>query len=162
MNVQNKDNECFKWAVLSALHPVDKNTERLVNYKQYEEELDFTGIPFPVRIDDIPKFEKLNDLAICVYVVSENGKQVNPLVYTQRRDMDPINLLLIEGEEKFHYAWIKNYDRLLTHDFTNTKVFCPYCCYGFRKDRHGIENLRKHKLNCEMYGPQRTELPKDK
>ena len=75
--------------------------------------------------------------------------------------MEPINLLLIEGDEKFHYAWIKSYDRLLTHDFKNTKVFCPYCCYGFRKDRNGLENLRKHKLNCEAYGPQRTELPKE-
>ena len=54
-------------------------------------------------LDDIQKFEKLNNLAICVYTIAEDGKQVYPLVYTKRRDMDPINLLLIEGEEKFHY-----------------------------------------------------------
>ena len=68
---------------------------------------------------------------------------------------------LIEGDEKFHYAWIKNYDRLLTHDHKHPKVFCRYCCYGFQKNRNGLENLRKHELNCEPYGPQRTELPKD-
>ena len=76
-------------------------------------------------------------------------------------NIDPINLLLIEGDEKFHYTWIKNYDRLLSHDPKNPKVFCPYCCYGFTTNRNGIENLRKHKLNCVAYGPQRTELSKE-
>ena len=65
--------------------------------------------------------------------------------------MDPTNLLLIEGDEKSHYTWIKNYDRLLSYG-TDRKVFCPYCCYGFRKNRNGKENLRKHKLNCAAYG----------
>ena len=83
-----------------------------------------------------------------MYTVKENGKQVYPLLYTKRWDMDPINLLLIEGDEKSPYTWIKNYDRLLSYDASNTKLFCPYCCYGFRKDRNGKENLRKNKLNC--------------
>ena len=81
--------------------------------------------------------------------------------YTKKRDQDPINLLLIEGDEKYHYAWIKNYDRLLSYDNSHPKVFCPYCCYGFDKSRNGIENLRKHKEHCEEYGPQRTEMPKE-
>ena len=68
------------------------------------------------------------------------------ILYTKRRDIDPINLLLIEGDEKFHYTWIKNYDRLLSYDPNHPKVFCPYCCYGFTTNRNGKENLRKHKL----------------
>ena len=40
--------------------------------------------------------------------------------------MDPTNLLLIEGDEKSHYTWIKNYNRLLSYDLSNQKVFCPY------------------------------------
>ena len=144
VNVQNKDNQCFKWAVLSALHPLAKHANRVFHYKKFEHELDFTGISFPVKLDDIPKFEKQNGLAISVYTVKQDGKQVYPILFTKRRDMDPINLLLIEGDEKSHYTWIKNYDRLLSYDYKNTKVFCPYCCYGFRKNRNGIENLRKH------------------
>ena len=61
VNVQNKDNQCFKWAVLAALHPLEENAKRVSNYKQYEDELDFTGISFPVLLDDIPKFEKQNN-----------------------------------------------------------------------------------------------------
>ena len=133
VNVQNKDNQCFKWAVLSALHPLAKHANRVFHYKKFEHELDFTGISFPVKLDDIPKFEKQNNLAISVYTVKQGGKQVCPLYITKRREMDPINLLLIEGDEKFPYAWTKNYDRFLSYDTSNQKVFCPYYCYGFCK-----------------------------
>ena len=36
VNVQNHDQECFKWSVLSAIHPVPKNTERLSNYSKID------------------------------------------------------------------------------------------------------------------------------
>ena len=120
----------------------------MVNYKKFDNELDFTGISFPVMLDDIPKFEKQNDLAISVYTIAEHGKQVYPILYTKRHDIDSINLLLIEGDEKFHYTWIKNFDRLLSYDPKNQNVLCPYCCYGFTTNWNGIENLRIHKLNC--------------
>jgi hypothetical protein len=161
INPQNKDNECFKWALLAALHPAKQDAERVSKYEEFKDELDFTGIPFPVILDDIPKIERLNNLAISVYTILEDGNQVYPLVYTKRRDMDPINVLLIEGDEKYHYAWIKNYDRLLSYDNHHGKVFCPHCCYGFDKRGNGKENLRKHKVICEAYGPQRTTLPKE-
>src|ERR1044072_6751029 len=35
VNPQNKDNECFRWAILSALHPVSQNAERISQYQQY-------------------------------------------------------------------------------------------------------------------------------
>ena len=97
---------------------------------------------------------------------------------TKRRDIDPINLLLIEedfekGEEisnsevKYHFAWIKNLNRLLARtrkDGENkytTKVFCPYCCYGFRKKNNGERNFAKNKFSCRPNDPQRTAyLPK--
>ena len=34
INVVNEDNQCFKWAVLSALHPVEENAHRVLNYKK--------------------------------------------------------------------------------------------------------------------------------
>ena len=47
VNVQNKDEQCFKWAVLSAVFPVEKKTERLSNYTSHEQALDWTGLTFP-------------------------------------------------------------------------------------------------------------------
>ena len=90
-----------------------------------------------------------------------------PLYMTKRRDQDPINLLLIEGKTHCHFAWIKDFNKLLATARTgdnkyNPKVFCPYCCYGFHTNRNGKRNLAEHKVYCRPHGAQRTKyLPKD-
>lgn len=40
INVQNEDNRCFLWSILSALHPADKNSYRVCKYKKWENEFD--------------------------------------------------------------------------------------------------------------------------
>ena len=60
---------CFKWAVLSALHSVNQNAERREKYEEFQDELVFTDISFPVNLDDIPKFERLNNIPISVYTI---------------------------------------------------------------------------------------------
>ena len=62
INVKNNDNECFKWALLSALYPAGKNAERVGKYKDIEHDLIFNK--FPVPISDIQKFENLNDISL--------------------------------------------------------------------------------------------------
>ena len=58
--IKNEDQECFKWSVLAALHPATHHAERISHYQPFKEELNFTGIDFPVTIDQVSKFEKLN------------------------------------------------------------------------------------------------------
>src|SRR5437773_8842869 len=62
VNPQNKDNECFRWAILSALHPVSQNAERISKYQQYYDTLNFKDIEFPVQADEIvlQRFERQN------------------------------------------------------------------------------------------------------
>ena len=48
VNVKNDDHECFKWSVLAALHPAEYHAERLIHYKPFKDELNFTGIEFPM------------------------------------------------------------------------------------------------------------------
>ena len=36
VNVQNNDEKCFVWSVLSALYPAARNSERLSKYKNHE------------------------------------------------------------------------------------------------------------------------------
>ena len=74
INIKNNDNECFKWSILAHLHPVEKNPQRVSNYKQYKDELNFDGINFPVKLSDIPKFEKLNKMSI--NVLASRGKEI--------------------------------------------------------------------------------------
>ncbi|GBC38838.2 uncharacterized protein LOC114539626 [Rhizophagus irregularis DAOM 181602=DAOM 197198] len=35
VNPANDDDKCFQWAILAALHPVEKNAERISKYKEY-------------------------------------------------------------------------------------------------------------------------------
>ena len=49
VNVKNGDQQCFKWAVLSALFPVGKDANRSSKYTALEGELDWSGLSFPCR-----------------------------------------------------------------------------------------------------------------
>ena len=63
INVKNKDDRCFEYAILSAQHnkEVDqKQTNSPSQYKDYLNKLNFTSIEFPVSLKDIDKFEKNN------------------------------------------------------------------------------------------------------
>ncbi|GFX51680.1 uncharacterized protein TNCV_5013831 [Trichonephila clavipes] len=70
INVKNlDDNKCFMWAILSALHPADDHVERISKYKPYENELNFEGIEFAVKMEDrvFKRFGKLNNVSVNIY-----------------------------------------------------------------------------------------------
>ena len=120
INVRNNDKQSFKWAILSALHPVKKDGQRMSKYKKFEHELNFSGISFPVQPLQIPQFEKQNDISIDVYTLcddNDDDQKISPLHKAIRRKVKHIDLLLIQTANIFHYVWIKNLSRLLK-DFT--------------------------------------------
>ena len=46
VNIQNNDNECFKWCVTAALYPVETHKERVSKYKENSKLLNFDNITF--------------------------------------------------------------------------------------------------------------------
>ena len=105
-----------------------------------------------MKIDDIPKFETANNLSISVYTMAQDGVIVYPLYMSKKRSLNPINLLLIEGEDNNHYTYIKDYNRLLRHSNDHhTKAFCPYCCYGFCTECNGKTNLAENRVHCRPH-----------
>ena len=54
----NKDDKCFLWCILAALHPAKQNVCRVSNYTQYEHELNMNGITYPVAVKQVLKLEK--------------------------------------------------------------------------------------------------------
>jgi len=62
INVKNRDNRCFEWAILSALYPVahGQHPDRLASYQAHRGGLDFAGIGFPVKVTNVTKFERQN------------------------------------------------------------------------------------------------------
>lgn len=73
INVQSSGNQCFMWSVLAALHPQKVHAERVEKYWNFRNELNFTDIEFPVDLENIETFERLNNIGITVFGW-ENGK----------------------------------------------------------------------------------------
>ena len=91
--------------------------------------------------------------------MKKTGTLITPLRITQRQVKleDYINLLLIEGDDYCHYAWIKSLDRLLSYGDDNTRKFCPFCLQGFNIKYK--KTLEEHLPLCREYGGQKTILP---
>ncbi|KAJ8969742.1 hypothetical protein NQ317_009576 [Molorchus minor] len=58
INIKNKDEACFGWSIVSALYPVDANSDRTSSYPHYAAVLNVDGIEFPMTLPQIAKFEK--------------------------------------------------------------------------------------------------------
>ena len=128
INVKNEDNKCLKWALLSALHPAKDHPHRVNKYMHFKE-LRFTDVDFPVPLSQMPKVERLNNLAINVFGYSQQAG-VHPLYLTNDLDHESINLLLLtevkDGKVFSHYCWIKDFDKLC-HDQTKHEHRLHYC-----------------------------------
>lgn len=104
INVKNNDNQCFKWAVLSALHPANDNCNRLSKYERFKNELNFDGIEFPVTLKDITIFEDQNpEISINVYIIQKEydintekyENMLLPIRLTKQLKKNHLHLLLI-------------------------------------------------------------------
>ena len=111
INPQSKDEECFKWATIAALHHkgIKNNPERISLLRPYENQHNWKGLDFPVSIKKIDKSEK-NNPGIVVNVLFSNKKNT----YTSRRSernvkcKKQIDLLMIVDGENRHYTAIKS------------------------------------------------------
>ena len=157
INMKNDDDQCFKWSVVRALNPVEKNSERITNeLKDQSERLDWSGLKFPVKLDQIVIFEKLNP-QISINVFGFEG-DVYPLRLSKSKSEQTINLLLISDGEKQHYCLIKSLSRLLSsqmskHDHANS--FCLNCLNHFPNG----EKLKIHEEYCLKNQAIRIEMP---
>lgn len=163
LNIQNDDNYCFLWCVLAHIHPVEsKNHPNRVNkYAPYFNELNIKGLEFPMNIDNISKFEKMNNVSINVYY-SDKKNNILPLRITKDISREPINLFYWSDKEgNTHYGLIKNFSRLVSSQIDNKKNekhVCYRCLCSFNSD----ERLKKHvKDACVNFDPAKLEFPKE-
>lgn len=150
VNVQNTDNQCFKWAILSALHPQLRNPQRVSNYLQYADTLDFTGIEFPVQCEDrvYKRFEANNNIALFIY--KYDNKKITPAYISKLRGPH-VKLLLVEDEKTYgqltsHYVWIKKWSALMNDQTKNEHK--PYVCHLCFQKCCSEDDLNKHLVYC--------------
>lgn len=160
VNVQNNDDACFAWAVVSALFPCARNTNRVSSYPHYSTVLNVKDIEFPIRREDIKKFEKLNNISVNVYILDDKYKCVPNRLTKDKKDRH-VNLLLIQDREKSHYVWIKDLSRLVSKQLTtysHKKFFCDRCLHYFYSD----EKLRVHQQMCANLNECKISFPEEK
>ena len=126
VNVQNNNQECFKFSILAALHYQDIkfNSERPSKYTKWLNDLNIDGIDFPVDLKDIDKFENQNSYRI--NVLGYENKEIYPLRISNKlsegvaksSDELTINLLLINDKNEE----IKNSDEKLSETLRSSRT----------------------------------------
>lgn len=177
VNLKNTFNECFKWSVLSALHYDEvyaknrKKANDAVSYRQWRNELNFDGIDFPVKLNQLDKFMEQNShLAINVYYFDNDKKCVCPRFLASKPvGKRYIHLpLLSEAISSFghevrtdsHYCWIKNLSALVGSQMSkhqHKKFICDRCLSYFNLQT----KLDKHKVLCENINECAIEMPEE-
>lgn len=150
----------FLWSILAARHPVGKrdHPNRVAHYQRHENELNMEGIEYPVKINQVKKFERQNP-TISINVFGYEDNELFPLYITKEKKELHVNLLLYSQDAHRHYCLIRNLSRLLNsltrHD--GESYHCVYCLHGFIRQ----DLLEAHEPHCKHHGPQKIKLPNE-
>ena len=100
LNIVNlHDDECFKQCILAKLQNKETNANRINQYKEYEHELNFDGIEFPVPPSQLSKLEAQNShVSVNVYMLVKKSRKftVTPLFLTSGKNSTHTHLLLVK------------------------------------------------------------------
>ena len=169
INPCNEDQECFKWAVITASRweDIDSHPERISKLARFEADFDWSGIGFPVSVKDIKKFELKNRVLINLLAIED--KQI--YICSKEGNYERIiNLMLItESNRKqgpgtppgFSLVAIKSLSRLLSSQNTKYKgkeYLCMNCLQGFKEE----SSRNKHVGYCKDNESVRIEMPHKK
>ena len=148
INLQNRDDQCFRWCHIRHLNPLKIHPERITGEdRAYVKKLDYT----PVSLKVMDKIEKQNSINVNVFGYN-NGAY--PIRISKENFEDHLELLWIEGTvierekivEKSHFVLITDFNRLMT-SFTkhkDKKHFCMHCLHCCSSKRV----LDIHKEDC--------------
>ena len=157
INMKNNDNECFRWCHIRYLNPQEKDPQRIKKIdKEYINQLDYSNIEFPVKINQYNKIEKQNEININVFGYENN--QPYPIYISKEKYEKHLELLLITEDENKHYVLIKDFNRFMFNQtkHEHRKHFCMYCLQCFSSE----EVLKNHKDNCiQLNGEQAIKMP---
>ncbi len=164
INMKNKDDQCFKWAVTRALNPVNKDSDRITKeLKNQAKKLNWDGITFPVKVKDIHIWEKNNDKLVNIFGYDEDTQKI----YIVRMSDGCFSTTLEENKDKFislflhddnHYCVVKSLGRLIGFQLSkkkNKKHFCLNCMNGFGTEKV----LKSHQEFCLNRRPQTEVFP---
>ena len=151
VNILNTtDNECFKWCITRAIHPIGKN-QNLITGKLREQSkiFDWMGVNFPTSFDDISLFEKNNAISVKVLGSDEDRMEITHLRNGNGRHKLAVTLLLFEG----HFCLVRNVSRLVSPQSRDgISYFCDFCSFS----NSVKEKVLKHQESCtgDLFEPE--------
>ena len=156
INPQNDDKECFKWAIIAASE-IGNSTQCVSNLRKFTDHFDWSGLEFPVAINEIDVFERKNDVSVTVLALK--GPEVYIARKSERKSSKDVKLLLITNGKCRHYMAIKSLSRLLgsrNSKHAHKQYFCLNCLQGF----HSEISRDKHDEYCKGTEAVRIEMPR--
>ena len=114
-----EDNECFKYAITTALHhqEIGRNPQRISKLRPFINNYDWKDMEFPSHSKDWRKFEQNNKaIALNILFVTYNTKQIRAAYVSKHNDErdNQVNLLMITNNDKdWHYLAVKSISGLL-------------------------------------------------
>ena len=156
INIQNKDQECFRWCM--RCHQAGKiaHGERTTVLEKITDKYIY-NISYPTTFEDIDRFEIDNQVSVFVSYINDDDS-----IRTEKRGNpdyilnDVIYLLRVENDDNAHYIYIKHLERLFnTHvnsKATGTKL-CPLCEKNINEKEYNT-----HLSKCYKFGKEGTLL----
>lgn len=164
INLKNNNDQCFKWAVICALHKVGNNTAPKSSYEKFEENYDFSMLTCPVFVGDVHRFEKRNPgigVNIFSYVIRKGvvksriellPEYISNLNYV--KGVQIANLLLIENKKHSHFVTVKDVSKLIGERGCTKSIICYNCMCRFSKNNFNI-----HLEDCRKNDFQAVKMP---
>lgn len=176
VNVKNSDNMCFVWTMLAALHPAERDPNRVSKYKPYWDQYwqkipeDLRGVlEYQGMLDQsFAEMERIFRVQLYVYeMITEKQSPTcaedwgEPyLIYRPVNKTGPVVRMLKavkldeDGEPDSHFVLIKNVERFLSRHMPHTNkehfTMCEHCFRRISRD----PSAPKH--DCDQ--PFQTEI----
>lgn len=149
VNFNNKDEYCFKYAILSK--HVKKITS-IQSFTPYYDLYNWEGINWPIEVDEIKTFEKNNaDTSVNVFHIDNDGL-IKSYRIAKMEKADHFDLLLLNEGKISHFAYIRNFNRLIAPQIPSgmksmkKKIFiCKRCMLQHLSEK----SLKLHKCTTK-------------
>ncbi|KAE9521800.1 hypothetical protein AGLY_017801, partial [Aphis glycines] len=158
INVKNKDKYCFKYSILTKYDTRSNKSrfnQKYFDFLEKKSGLDFKCIDFPTQINQIKKFERLNNVSVNVYSLNNKGT-IFPLFINNKEEKNHFDLFLINNHKTSHYCYIKDFSRFIRSQKTKNcskLIICKRCFTTFgnkpcKSKLWGETGLTEHKKMC--------------
>ena len=140
INIKNNDHFCFLWCILKYIFPVEDNKNITSSYYIYMNKLNLEGLHFPMKVKNIPNFEKLitkfGNLNVNVFELTYSV--LTPILINKKYLQRQIDSLLFEN----HYCLNKKLHCLINKE-SHMKHVCRRCLTALSSQPVLIDHMER-------------------